>query len=68
MQLKDVKLGHDLTQANAVQWFQRMELLLRSVDCWKAVTDGTGDESVKTNARLTISCNVGDEFIHIVSP
>ena len=38
------------------------------VHCWKAVTDRRGDESVKTNARLAISCNVGDELIHIVSP
>lgn len=68
MNLKDVKLGLDLTQANAVQWFQRMELLLRSIECWKVVNEGAGEEKVQNAARLAISCNVGDDLIHNVSP
>ena len=67
MNLKDVKLGLELTPSNAVQWFQRMELLLRSIDCWKVVNEGVGDEKLKDAARLAISCNVGDELIYLVN-
>ena len=68
MNLKDVKLGLDLNSSNAVQWFHRMELLLRSVECWTAVTTDVGDVKTKDAARLAISCNVGDDLIHIVYP
>ena len=68
MNLKDVKLGLELTQTNAVQWFQRMEILLRSLECWSAVASDVGDAAHKNAARLAISCNVGDDLIHQVSP
>lgn len=68
MNLKDVKLGLDLNSSNAVQWFHRMELLLRSVECWTTVTTDVGDVKTKDAARLAISCNVGDDLIHIVDP
>lgn len=68
MNLRDVKLGLELTQTNAVQWFQRMEILLRNLECWTAVDSDIGDVAHKNAARLAISCNVGDDLIHQVSP
>ena len=68
MHPKDIKLGLELTQANAVQWFQSMEILLRSVECWDAVTTGAGDDQKLNDIRLAISYNVGDDLIHIIDP
>ena len=58
MHPKDIKLGLELTQANAVQWFQRMEILLRSFDCLNVVTTGAGDDQKLNDTRLAISSNV----------
>jgi len=33
MDIKDFKLGLEVTPANVAQWFQLMELLLRTIDC-----------------------------------
>lgn len=68
MNIKDFKLGLELTPSNAVQWFHRMELLLRSIECWKVVHENDGDDKSRNAARLAISCNVGDDLIHLVSP
>ena len=64
MNLKDVKLGLELTQTNAVQWIKRMEILLRNLECWSAVASDVGDAAHKNAARLAISCNVRDDLIH----
>ena len=59
------RLNIELTHENAVQWFQRMELLLRNSGCWKLVTDGSAatDAEKIGEARLAISCNIGDELL-----
>ena len=64
------KLNIELTHDNAVQWFQRLQLLLESIGCWKLVTEGSGanDRAADTKARLALSCNIGDDLINIVDP
>ena len=62
-------LGIDLTASNAVSWFKRMTLLLQLYDgCWKAVTEDTGTDAIKSMARLAICINAGDDLLHIVDP
>ena len=52
MNLKDVQLGSELTQTNAVQWFQQMEILLRSLECWSAVASDVGDAAHRMQPDL----------------
>jgi hypothetical protein len=66
--LKDVQMGIQLSHLNAEACFIRMEVLLRTRQCWDAVSAATASEDAKTAARLAIMANLGDDLIHLVDP
>jgi hypothetical protein len=63
--IKDVQLGIHLTTANAPAWVQQMTHMLKARRLWTVLNKDSPEKQEAHNAPFTLTCNVGDDVLHL---